>query len=824
MTNIDQAKNEFDRLKNSISKFMFDDNNESDTRSKIIDNYLINVLGWSENDIKREGHLDTGFFDYKINCPATSFVIEAKRNYKEFVLPSSHNKVKLKTILKENIDVITQIRSYCGDIGLQYGIITNGRQFIVAKFYNSDGKDWKDNDCLIFHSIEDIENRFVEFYENTSKFSIINNGGFKFNYFPIEKEAKTILSTLIKREKEIDRNNLSAQISPIIDRFFGEIFSLSQDDDIDFIRECFVENIESKKNRNEIERLFEDKAPEISNVVKAVNTKNIVNQIAVEINNDEISIKNATPPKPIIIIGTKGAGKTTFINHLFRTKDEEFEANHLTIYIDFREFYETYNSFEPNNISKEIFDKIKDKYSTLELHSLKTLKRIYFKEIKNNNESVWLYALNNSDLYEKLLSDFLTNQLQDFSKHLEYLNKYLIKERRKRIIVIIDNADQYKISIQEKVFFYSHSLSKNSNCGVIFSLREGYYYRWRKKPPFDAYVSNVYHITAPKYSEVLLRRINYTLEHLSTLSGTTASITSKGLKIEMSNQSVIEFLSGLKDSLFSEKNSELIDYLSYTTYPNIREGLLIFKQFLTSGHTDVSNYILREVYKEVNRPNKQIIPIHEFIKALGLQNKLYYNSDFSIINNIFLPPKDTNDHFINFYILQRFCEHLDLHGNTNKFISFIDIIDFFKELGYRTNIIISSVKKLIQLELIESDEFISDIELKDIELDIEIGISMKGYYYFKELINRFHYIDLILQDTPIYSKEHFENICSIFPQSNINGKRNLSERVDTVKAFMSYLQEEQDKQAIAVTRIFGKPLENIFVQLNHDIKIIESTK
>lgn len=821
MTKIDEARIEFDKIKVNINNFISEDNNESDTRSKIIDNYLINILGWTEKDIKREGHIDSGYFDYKISCPAISFVIEAKRNFKEFILPSAHHKVKIKTILKENNDVISQIRNYCGDIGLQYGIITNGKQFIIAKFFNSDGNDWKENVCLIFHSLEDIENRFVEFYDNTSKFSLISNGGFKYDYLPAENEAKTILSTLIQRDKEIDRNNLSAQISPTIDRFFGEIFSSEQEDDLEFIKECFVENKESKKNRDEIERLFADKAPLMANVVKAVNTNSILQQITVEICDDEINIKNPTPPKPIIIIGTKGAGKTTFINHLFRTKDDEFSENHLTIYIDFREFYETYNSFEPNNISKEIYEKLKDKYSILELHSLKILKRIYQKEIKQNNESLWLYAQNKQETYDKLLSDFLTEKLIYYSKHLEHLNNYLIKERRKRIIVIIDNADQYSIAIQEKIFLYSHSLSRNSNCGIIFSLREGYYYKWRNKPPFDAYESNVYHITAPKYSEVLLRRINYTLEHLNQLQGTTSSVTRKGLKIEMSNQSVIEFLSGLKDSLFSNKNSELIDYLSFTTYPNIREGLRVFKQFLTSGHTDVSSYILREVYKEVDRTNKQIIPIHEFIKSLGLQNKLYYNSEFSIIINIFIPPKDTNDHFINYFILKKFFDNYESKGNANKYLSFPDVITFFKELGYRTNVIISSIEKMIEFELIESDEFISDIELSNLETNIDLGISSKGFYYFKELITRFHYLDLILQDTPIFSQEHFEKIKAVFPLSDVNGIRNLSDRVETVKAFINYLSDEENKQASSLTNTFGKPLDYIFGNLNPDIKRIE---
>lgn len=824
MIKIDEAKIEFEKLKIDIDGFISEDNNEADTRSKIIDNYLLKILGWNERDIKREGHLDAGYFDYRISCAAISFVIEAKRNFKEFTLPTAHNKVKLKNIFKANQEVIKQIREYCGDIGLQYGIITNGKQFIIAQFYNSDGKDWKENDCLLFHSIEDIEDRFIEFYENISKFSLVNNGGFKYNYVPTENESKTILSTLIKRDREIDRNNLSAQISPLIDRFFGEIFSTSQEDDIDFIKECFVENKESKKNRDEIERLFADKAPLLANIVKAVHTQSIVNQISHEINTDEVTVKNSTPPKPIIIIGTKGAGKTTFINHLFKTKDNEFSENHINIYIDFREFYETYNSFEPNNISKEIYDKIKDKYSNLELHTLKILKRIYSKEIKNNNESIWLYALENQDLYEKLLSEFLTEQLKNHSKHLEFLNVYLIKERRKRIIVIIDNADQYSIMIQEKVFLYAHSLSRNSNCGIIFSLREGYYYKWRNKPPFDAYESNVYHITAPKYSEVLLRRINYTLEHLNKLAGTTSSVTRKGLKIEISNQSVIEFLSGLKDSLFSDKNSELIDYLSFTTYPNIREGLRVFKQFLTSGHTDVGSYVLREVFKEVDRPNKQIIPMHEFIKSLGLQNKLYYNSDFSIINNIFLPPKDTNDHFMNYYILRKFCDNFESKGNSNKFMSFQDIVSFFKDFGYRTNTVISSIERMIELELIESDEFIADVELSHVDTDIYLGISSKGFYYMKELIMRFHYIDLVLQDTPIFSQSHFEKIKSAFPESDANGHRNLSERTETVKAFMDYLLSEQEKQAIALTKVFGNPVDYINETLRKDIINIESKR
>lgn len=818
---LDESLQEFENIIGEIEVFTNTDCNESDTRSKIIDSYLFKILGWDEKDISREGHIESGFFDYRVSCPSISFVIEAKRVYQEFVLPSGHRSAKFKSIYKENTNVIKQIRSYCGDIGLQYGIITNGKQFIIGKLFNSDGTDWKENNCLIFHNIEDIRNRFIEFYENTSKYALINNGGFKFDYLPIDTEAKTILSSLLHRDKEIDRNNLSAQITPLIDKFFGEIFSSEIEENENFIRECFVENKEIKKNRDEIERLFADKVPEITNVVKAVNTKSIVSQISHEINLDVINIKNPSPPKPIIIIGTKGAGKTTFINHLFKTKDEEFEENHLVVYIDFREFYEVNHDFSPKEISKEIYNKLIEKYESLELHKLTALKRIYQKEIKQYNESIWAYAQDNEDIYLPLLSTFLAAKLNDYSKHLEYLNNYLIRDRRKRIIVVIDNADQYTISIQERIFLFAHSLSRTSNCGVIFSLREGYYYKWRNKTPFDAYESNVYHITAPKYSEVLLKRIDFTLRHLNNIEGTSSSITRKGLKIEMSNQSVIEFLSGLKDSLFSESNNDLIDFLSFTTYPNIREGLRIFKQFLISGHTDVSDYVLREIYKESNRKNKQVIPIHEFVKSLGLQNKLYYNSEYSIISNIFIPPKDSNDHFINYFVLKCFYDTYETKGIANKFLVFDYVVSLFKDFGYRTNIVVYSIEKLIEFDLLESEDNVSDVELNQLNNNVNLCITSKGYYYYKELIKRFHYIDLVLQDTPVFSQEHFEKIKMTFPESDSIGNRNLSGRLKTVKLFIDYLLEQETKQTTSIINTFGKPIEYISETLNIDINRIE---
>lgn len=807
--NFDDSIEIFNNYKEKLQTFISNDLCEYETRSKVIDFLLKDVLGWLESDISREGKLDSGYFDYKVSCPGFNFIIEAKRNFKQFNFPKSQNRIKIKSILEYNNDIFNQIRSYAIDVGVQFGVITNGNQFIFCKLINTDGSSWKDNKCLVFDDLEDLNNRFIEFYENLSKFSIVKNGTFKFDLITENITSKTIISTIIDRDKEIDRNNLSSKLSPLIDSFFGEIFTSYQDStNEDFIKECFIENIETKKNRDEIEKLFQDKAPSISNVVKITNTKNIVSSLGDEILEDDVQIKNPIPPKPIIIIGSKGAGKTTFINHLFNTRFHDFKESHMPVYIDFREFFGNEEYFDSKNLCRYIISKVNDNYENLSLLQLKVLNRIYFKDIKQNNEGIWAYLDKESLDYQKTVSEYLQYELNNSPRHLELLNLYLIRERRKRLVIIIDNADQYSDEIQGNIFLFAQSISKSCLTGTIISLREGYYYKWKDKTPFDAYESNVYHITAPKYSEVLLKRIDYTLKHLNTIEGKSKAPTSLGY-LEISNQSVIDFLSGLRESIFSDYNNDLINYLNYTTYPNIREGLRVFKQFLTSGHTDVSTYILREQFKDEKRANKQVIPIHEFIKSLGLQNKLYYNNEISIIKNLFIPPKESIDHFLNIYILKYYSNILTKNGSNNKFSSYKECIETFLTFGYRKVSINDSVENLIKINLLETDNIISDIDKLNINDDDNIAISSKGYYYLNTLINTFTYLDLTLQDTPIYNEESFYNIKSEFPLSDSKGLRDLKSRKETVMHFLQYLQNFEKTQGYNVKTTFLDTFDNI---------------
>lgn len=60
---------------------------ESDTRIKIIDTMLMDVLGWQKADILTEEQAGNGFLDYKLSIEGLSkAIVEAKRDARAFDL------------------------------------------------------------------------------------------------------------------------------------------------------------------------------------------------------------------------------------------------------------------------------------------------------------------------------------------------------------------------------------------------------------------------------------------------------------------------------------------------------------------------------------------------------------------------------------------------------------------------------------------------------------------------------------------------------------------------------------------------------------------
>lgn len=749
------------------------DLSESDTRSKILDAVLKEILGWTEEDIEREGHVGNGYFDYMIGVPGFRFVVEAKRQHVELKLPVSGRTHSLQMLYAGNQEVIDQIRNYAFRKDVAFGVISNGSQFIVARLINTDATDWKKNKAHVFRSLEDIKNNFIDFSNLLSRESVLEKGGLipeEHDYVP-----HIILPTLARRDEKLVRNEFSAALISVIDFAFKGLSIDQKISDTNILELCYVKNTDIDKYNSELMVIFEDNPPKFdSRIAKVRNTENTQRQIE----------QGLLGTEPIVLIGSKGCGKTTFIRYLFDVVLSRKEGSpYRYVYVDFKG-YTAQLIRDSQLLSKKIVDAIEITYSSENLGSFEILKSIYASQIAKMKTGTWSIYLTKTDVLEEKIANFLEERQRNSFDHLKSVVAYLKTKLGKRPCIVLDNADQLSEEAQREVYLYAHSLNQGFEALLVLSLREGYFYRWRNKPPFDAFTTTIYHISAPPYREVLRKRFDYLseIQEFPSVEGRT----SNAAKLSISGASVKLLFDNISQTLFNNKNSDVLEFLEQTSYPNIRSGLEKLNRFLVSGHTKVESYALEKRY---------LIPIWEFFKSIALDADYYYHNESSEIPNLLLPENPNLSHFLKTRLLISILDKVQEKVTKHVFADVANLISTYTAAGYRKDAVIAELQRLLQLGLIETETFSTDVdEPPIIGTNERVKPTYAGRFYVREIIGRFFYLDLVLQDTPIFLKEHYDKIRAIFPESDFYGNRPIEERRKTVEAFMEYLGDRESKE------------------------------
>lgn len=275
------------------------------------------------------------------------------------------------------------------------------------------------------------------------------------------------------------------------------------------------------------------------------------------------------------------------------------------VYVDFKG-YTPQLIKDTNRVSRQILESLEVSYNQEKLGTFEVLKKIYQKSIERMLQGTWKVFSEDQNKINEKIADYIEQRQKDNFDHLKQVVDYLFRLKGQRPYIVLDNADQLNEEAQREIYIYAQSLNKDLSAVLLLSLREGYFYKWRNKPPFDAFTSAVYHISAPHYREVLKKRFDYLIQHkqFSSVEGRY----SNAAKIALSGDSVKHLFNNLADTIFGDQNSQVLAFLEETSYPNIRSGLEKLNGFLVSGHTKVLQYAVEKRYS---------IPIWEFFKAVA---------------------------------------------------------------------------------------------------------------------------------------------------------------------------------------------------------------
>jgi hypothetical protein len=620
---------------------------------------------------------------------------------------------------------------------------------------------------------------------------------------------KRPISMFLSPDEQLERNVLHTQLHPFIETVFRE---LNRDEQLEVLEKCYVFRKTLVVVEHDLKIFIEDAIPgfAISDGVQPTQAgpKDSGN-IEVEIKNLKIDGSGAL----FLLLGGIGSGKTTFLYRFLNiTCKDILGARTLAFRVDFLSAPGNQEDAE-EFIFNSLLEQIRKPGTNQDVENRDNLLAA-FQDIHNQKKI--LYGVDSKKAEEKFLEVIDKTQL-DNKAYVPRLLRQQIK-LGKTIIVVIDNVDQLSPSYQNHIFMIAQKLMREVGCIVIVALREESYYSAKSQKVLSAYNNSKFHIASPPLLYVLSKRLAYCR---SLLEMQPENIRLKlRTQVTLDFEQIKDFLSIVEYSTLT-RNRNIVRFIEYLSFGNMREALEMFSLFLYSGSTNVEKML--SIFK---REGRYFVGFHEFARAVILGDRKYYKENESKVANLFeRTAYKNNSHFTSLRLIHFLITRNTSYSSDGKgFVSIEELFQLFESIFQNTKDLSEMIIKLLRRQIVELDTKQNDnlINAK------YIRVTSAGIYYYKYLVQAFAYLDLVLLDTPIEDDKVVNVIFGLSKElEKISDQRScleekMNKRFERAEVFLDYLEKcENAELAMAHHRDDSTGITNQFVpriRLQYDIE------
>ncbi|MCU7249148.1 AAA family ATPase [Pseudomonas koreensis] len=716
---------------------------EQDARFQLIDRFLVEVLGWPRESFRTEPHIDEGRIDYLLlQGDRNKFVIEAKRAETPLINTKEEKLAYYKyngPSAKPAHSALRQAEIYCMDVGVQFCAITTGYEWIGHWAIRGDGRSKNEYKIATFPTLKSIEDDFAQFYELFSS-EAISKDLYKFYFNENEGTSLNQSETLYSVRSDNNSHMLKkTDMTRDIDKVFTSFFSsMSGEDDSEMLINCFVESKESKESK-ETDLSLQKIARNIIDGISYVDTNPRYGL--------EADIRDAVASERgdfALIIGNKGAGKSTYIDRFFRlTLESELRSKCLVLKVDL--------TLSPGNISNitnwldQQLSKICETTLFPNSPSFDDLQGVYFREYKrwSQGEMKHLYE-SNKEQFKIQFGEYIKEQrLNQTDLYLANLLWHAVGARNLMPCLIFDNADHFPKDFQEAVFQYAQALYRTiKTCFVICPVTDRTIWQLSKHGPFQSYHYKAFYLPTPSTKEILQKRAAFLQSkiQLNEPSQREKYFLTKGIRISV--QDMNAFVACI-ESIFIETDyiSRLIS--SLCNY-DIRRSLELTRKTLTSPHIAIDDLI--KTY--LSQANKIRIPPQKIKKAIFLGDYSQFSQeDNSFILNMYTIQSDQiSSPLARLSILQTLKQkYFQTDDSDSKYFEVNLLISYLEPIGLPRKVIKRHLETLFNYRLVESyvptDEVLLD--------NAKIKITPSGMIHIELGLDDLTFIEHVGIATPI---------------------------------------------------------------------------
>src|SRR3989344_2018551 len=759
----------FDGIKKDLAARDLDLESEAETRFHIIDRLIRELLACEPGQIGVEKRTEVGIIDYLLRSGDTALVIEAKRIGSKLASPTRRKTFKLKGSFLGRSEMkvaIEQAAKYAESKKIPIVIATNGLCWCI---FTLDAFRQGNGDAVVlfpFEYSEDAE-RLFNLLSSTGV-SVLALEGF------IEKQnpppERRLLAIVQDSESRVDRNNVADHIAPALDNaLYSEVFSSNPD----YLRKCYVTTAARTKYDTTLEMHLVGMKPISIQPARKIRTHKGKEGLTELIEGAEPS---AAPPVTLII-GQVGVGKSTYLKHFeFVSGRESLERKKAHwIYIDF----EAMGS--GGNVRSFIYEKLKsyllDPSRKLDFDT--TIRPAYKEQIEVLRRGPYALTAKDPVKFDETITSIIS---QDFEKTEPYVDKVLGYISQSNLcVIVLDNVDLYpQGELERSALSEGLGLSKRLRCHIVVSIRDTTFINYKDDPMFNAFEFRKFWLDPPPFKEVLSRRLS--LSEV-ILRNHPADLTfSNGMHLRVPNLGV--FFEITQRSLLSGYSGEFIDAFANR---NIRRGLTLVKNFLTSGHVRADE-ALKAFVTHDDRGWK--FPFQEVFKGAVLgQWKYFKENRLGECINIY----DSRLNFRTLRLLRLYLINFLYERAKNERTAIVqiqDCIELFSRLGVSSQQILDVLDGLMSAGLIGDKT--GKIQNSPAS---EVFLSKLGGYYTRRLAHRMPYIESCLYDTAIEDDDAWAGLAELTRQIEDEGRivKRMEMRGERLLLFLNYLVKLEEE-------------------------------
>jgi AAA domain len=750
---------------------------EQDTRLKVINPILTDVLGWPVGEIFTEENARPGFVDYKLTVNGFSrLIVEAKRDSRALgtINRNSGSAYKLSgpvfhtEAAKEGI---AQAIAYCGQKNAELACVTNGQEWIIFRGSRlGDGKDTLDGMAYLFTSLSEVRKNFPLFYNLLSYEEAMR---FTYRAYFQEVEGRIIRTHNIRKalrtqnsRKLLNPGPLSSDLDRIMTSFFRR---LTGDSDPDLLSKCFVVTRESHQAEERIARISED----LVNKIKDLDTDS-----GEQLTDLIDRVKSTQRNEFVIIVGTKGAGKTTFIDRFFKfilpkklldeciiarvnVADSDGSEKNVVDWLDnnLLQVLETSLFNDQSPTYDEVQGMFFDEYQRRSTGSLKFL---YEKNREDFKIDFGLYV-------EKIRED----RPHDYMKRLV---RHIARSRKKVPCLVFDNADHFTIEFQERIFQYARSIYESEICLVIMPITDRTSWQLSREGALRSFESESLFLPTPQPSTVLQKRISFFEEKLldERKESGRGYFFSRGISLSVEN---LTSFGAVLQSVFLNTGDTAL-WIGNLANRDIRKCLEIAKNLVTSAHIEVHE-LMKAYISSSSMEVKQWKIRRALIKG-GYD--IYPEGVNSFVHNVYALDNDSDSTpLLGLRILKLLRDAQD--SGDEKSVTVDQITDYFRAMQIDSSITYAWLNRMLEkgLCLNYDPTVISVFEASRIE------ISPSGLQHLLWGLRESNYIQAMMEVTPLMDLAVFDQLSGLSKQP-----RSTVWKAE-IESFINYLITEDSK-------------------------------